>query len=113
MKSKEKTNYSEKKEIADGFKYVYDAHGNVMKDSLGNDIKTPKTKIINCDIIETQQHKAVTISGTLDFIDLNNSQVIKTDPISSQFFFDHPHLRSDQRSGLFFFFPPLGRILPP
>jgi len=83
------THYSEKKEIADGFKYVYDAHGNVMKDSLGNDIKTPKTKIINCDIIETQQHKAVTISGTLDFIDLNNSQVIKTDPISSQFFFDH------------------------
>jgi len=83
------THYTESKEIPDGFQYVLDAHGNVMKDSLGNDIKTPKTKIISCNVIETQQNKAVTISGTLDFINLNNSQVIKTDPVTSQFFFDH------------------------
>jgi len=81
--------YTETKEVPDGFQYVLDANGNVMKDSLGNDIKIPKTKIISCNVIETQQHKAVTISGTIDFIDLNNTQTIKTDPIASQFFFDH------------------------
>ena len=81
--------YTESKEIPDGFQYALDAHGNVMKDSLGNDIKIPKTKMISCNIIETQQNKAVTLSGTIDFINLNNTQVIKTDPITSQFFFDH------------------------
>lgn len=81
--------YTESKEVPDGFQYVLDSHGNVMKDSLGNDIKIPKTKTISCNIIETQQNKAVTISGTIDFINLTNSQVIKTDPITSQFFFNH------------------------
>ncbi len=81
--------YTETKEVPDGFQYVLDANGNVMKDSLGNDIKIPKTKIISCNVIETQQHKSVTISGTIDFIDLNSTQTICTDPITSQFFFDH------------------------
>jgi len=81
--------YTESKEVADGFQYVLDANGNVMKDSLGNDIKIPKTKIISCNVIETQQQKAVTLSGTIDFIDLSNTQTICTDPITSQFFFNH------------------------
>jgi len=81
--------YTESKEVPDGFQYALDSHGNVMKDSLGNDIKIPKTKTISCNIIETQQNKAVTISGSIDFINLSTTQVIKTDPITSQFFFNH------------------------
>jgi len=81
--------FAETKEVDDGFKYVLDANGNVMKDSLGNDIKIPITKIISCNVIETQQNKSVLITGTLDFINLNTQQVIKTDPITSQFFFQH------------------------
>jgi len=34
--------FEETKEIEEGFEYVLDSRGNVMKDSLGNDIKVPK-----------------------------------------------------------------------
>lgn len=81
--------FEETKKVPDGFEYVLDGNGNVMKDTLGNDIKVPKTKIISCKVIETQQNKAVTISGTLDFINTRTGQVIKTDGITSQYFFEH------------------------
>jgi len=81
--------YTETKEVADGFEYVLDANGNVMKDSLGNDIKVPKTKIISCNIIETQLSKMVTINSTIDLIETATGQLVKTNPMSSQYFFEH------------------------
>lgn len=83
------TRYTETKIIPDGFEYVLDVHGNVKKDSLGNDIKKPKTKTISCDIIETYQSKKAIIAGTLDYINNNSGQLIKTDPIASEKFFEY------------------------
>jgi hypothetical protein len=40
-----------KKEVEDGFKYQLDKKGNVVKDSLGNDIKTKKYKTLQCALI--------------------------------------------------------------
>lgn len=81
--------YAESKEVPDGFEYALDKKGNVMKDSLGNDIKIEKTKIITCNLVETQQKKAARIAGTLDFMDNSTKQIIKTNPISAENFFEH------------------------
>lgn len=74
-------NYVDSKEVADGWKYLLDQHGNVKKDTLGNDIKIPKTKTIRCKLTEVQQYKSCIIAGTLDFINNDNNQIIKSDPI--------------------------------
>ncbi len=39
-----------KKKISDGFDYVLDANGNVMKDTAGNDIKLERFKEITCTL---------------------------------------------------------------
>ena len=84
--------FSESKEVQDGFQYLLDKKGNVMKDSLGNDMKAPKYKTITCNLIETQQKKSARIAGTIDFIDNYTGQLLKSDPIASDFFFDHSSL---------------------
>ncbi|MES2138563.1 MAG: hypothetical protein V4511_02565 [Bacteroidota bacterium] len=83
------TNFTETKIIPDGFQYALDANGNVKKDSLGNDIKLPKTKTIFCNVIETYQNKKAIIAGSLDYINNSTGQLIKTDPIASENFFEY------------------------
>ena len=80
--------YTETKEVPDGFQYALDKKGNVQKDSSGNDIKLPKTKIVACNVIEVYQNKKAIIAGTLDFINNASGQLIKTDPITSENFFE-------------------------
>jgi len=80
--------YDESKEIEDGFDYLLDKNGNVKKDSLGNDIKIPKIKIITCHITETQLFKSTLVSGALDFYD-NTNQLIKTQSITSEYIFEY------------------------
>jgi hypothetical protein len=82
-------NYTETKTVPDGFEYLLDNRGNVKKDSAGNDIKIPKTKIISCGVQEVYQSKKAMIAGTLDFINNGNNQLLKTDPIASENFFEY------------------------
>jgi len=81
--------YTEEKEIEDGFKYQLDANGNVQKDTAGNDIKLPIYKIITCNVVETIQHKEALITGTVDYIDTYDGQLMKTHPVTAQMIFDH------------------------
>lgn len=83
------TNYTETKIVPDGYEYVLDSHGNVKKDSLGNDIKKPKNKTITCNVTETHLSKKAIIAGTLDYINNSTGQLIKTDPIASENFFEY------------------------
>lgn len=80
---------TESKTIPDGFNYALDSKGNVMKDTAGNDIKIPKTKTITCNVVETHQTKKAIIAGSLDYINNNTGQLIKTDPIASENFFEN------------------------
>jgi hypothetical protein len=82
-------NYQESKVIPDGFEYVLDIHGNVKKDSLGNDIKKDKFKTITCNVIEEYQFKKAIIGGTLDYVNNNTKQLIKTNPIAAENFFEY------------------------
>ena len=78
-----------KRKVEDGFSYVLDKNGNVMKDSLGNDIKQKKYKTLQCALVETIQTKACRIDGDIEVIQLNPDKVLKKDPIGSQSNFEN------------------------
>jgi hypothetical protein len=81
--------YVDEKEITDGWKYKLDAKGNVVKDSAGNDIKIPIIKIITCKMVITKQRKSAIIKGTLDYVNNHTGQLIKTDPVIAETFFEN------------------------
>ena len=83
-----------KRDIEDGFEYVLDKKGNVMKDSLGNDIKIKKYKTVQCALIETVQMKACRIDGDVEVIQMNPNKVLKKDPIGAESNFEHISARA-------------------
>lgn len=88
------TDKIEKKKVEDGFDYVLDKNGNVMKDTLGNDIKLIKYKNLTCTLIETAQHKASHIEGMVEIYSTNPEKLIRKDPIASDSFFEHYSARA-------------------
>ena len=78
-----------KKEVEDGFNYQLDKKGNVMKDSLGNDIKTIRYKMLQCALIETIQYKACRIDGDIEVIQVSPNKVLKKDPLGAQSNFEN------------------------
>lgn len=87
--------YTETKEVQDGYTYLLDSLGNVMHDSLGNDIKIPKYKTIKCIVTETQQKKTAIISGSLDYICSESEDLIKTDPVTAETCFENYFARAN------------------
>ena len=88
--------YDDEKTVDDGFQYLLDAKGNVRRDSLGNDIKIKKYKTLKCHVRETQMDKRALVSGTIDFYDNRNGQLVRTQNITTESVFDH---RFAQASG--------------
>jgi hypothetical protein len=83
-----------KRDVEDGFTYVLDKKGNVMRDSLGNDIKQKKYKTLQCALIETIQSKACRIDGDVEVIQMNPNKVLKKDPIGAQSSFENVSSRA-------------------
>jgi hypothetical protein len=83
-----------KKDVEDGYNYQLDKKGNVMKDSLGNDIKTKKYKTLQCALIETIQSKACQINGDVEVIQSNPNKVLKKDPLGAQSDFEYVSARA-------------------
>lgn len=78
-----------KRDIEDGFSYVMDKKGNVMKDSVGNDIKMKKYKTVQCALVETVQSKACRIDGDIEVVQMNPNKILKKDPIGAQSNFEN------------------------
>jgi hypothetical protein len=83
-----------KKNISDGFDYVLDANGNVMKDTAGNDIKVQKFKEITCTLVETQQLKSVEIRGEVEIMSMNPDRLIQKEPFGASNQFEHVSARA-------------------
>ncbi len=84
----------QKKTIENGFDYVLDARGNVMKDSAGNDIKVKKYKDIQCTVIESHQMKDCQITGEIEFHAANPESLLKKHPIAAGTHFEHISARA-------------------
>ena len=82
------------KKISDGFEYVLDASGNVMKDTAGNDIKLQKFKEITCTLIESRQFKSVEIRGEVEIMSYNPDRLIQKEPFGATNQFEHISARS-------------------
>lgn len=83
-----------KRDVEDGFEYMLDKKGNVMRDSLGNDIKKKKYKTLQCALVETVQTKACRIDGDVEVIQMNPNKVLKKDPIGAQSSFENVSSRA-------------------
>ena len=92
--------YVDTKEVRDGYEYVLDDNGNVMKDTLGNDIKVERWTTIQARVFEVFQSKAAIVSGHLEYIDLNSNDLIRSTPISVEAVFENyaSHFRGDRRA---------------
>jgi hypothetical protein len=77
------------KEIKDGWEYLLDGNGNVMKDSLGNDIKTDKFINISARFLESHQTKSTQILADVVYTDLMTNQVLDRFTIDSGFVFEN------------------------
>lgn len=83
-----------KKTVEDGFDYVKDARGNVLKDSVGNDVKVAKYKNLQCALIQTVQVKECVIQGDVEVLSLNPEKMLKKDPIGATSNFEHISARA-------------------
>lgn len=93
-------NYEDEKEIRDGWEYVLDKKGNVMKDSLGNDIKQPKYVKVHAHVKEVHQTKAARLAAAVELRDLNRDAAIDTRDLSTEIIFEHDAatFRGDERA---------------
>ncbi|WP_452220994.1 hypothetical protein [Lacinutrix salivirga] len=89
-----------KKNIVDGWEYVLDASGNVVQDSLGNDIKQDKIITAKARFFEFNQLKSTQVIARVVYSDLKQSQVLESFPIDSKFIFEnlYANVRGDKRA---------------
>ena len=93
----EKENTKEKN-IKDGFTYQLDDQGNVMKDSLGNDIKIDKIVKILVKTKEFSQSKSAKVIAEVRYYD-NKNIILEKFPLESEFWFRNIYLefKGDKR----------------
>lgn len=77
------------KEVADGWEYEKDRNGNVVKDSLGNDIKYEKIIKVRGRLYETIQTKSAQVIADVVYINTQSNQPVDTFTIDSGFVFEH------------------------
>lgn len=82
-------------QIKDGYTYLEDDNGNLVKDSLGNAIKVDKLITVRCRLLEINQFKSARIGGDVIYNDLTTNQRIQKYPLSSEFVFDHRFATAD------------------
>jgi hypothetical protein len=92
--------YTDEKKIQDGWDYVLDRRGNVMKDSLGNDIKTPRMVFIRAEVLEVHQTKAARIAGAVEIRDALNNNLLETCELATEVVFENyaSTFRGDERA---------------
>jgi len=92
--------FRRKKLIKDGWEYKLDRNGNVVKDSLGNDIKIDKETLVRASVTVTQQTKGVAVGGNVVFRDLLSNREIGKQPLASEFVFENvfARFRGDERA---------------
>jgi len=81
--------YTEEKTIEDGWDYVLDQRGNVMKDTLGNDIKKTRYTTIRAHVLEVHQTKAARLAGYVEIFDLSRKISVDSRDLGTEINFEH------------------------
>jgi len=75
--------------VRDGWEYVYDGNGNVMKDSLGNDIKREKIITVQAEVRLMQQLKASRVDGNISVHNLSTNGLLSSTPLFGEAKFEN------------------------
>jgi hypothetical protein len=88
------------KQIVDGWKYQLDEAGNVVKDSLGNDIKVDNIINARARYFEFNQFKSTQLVANVVYVDLKQNKTLDAFPIDSEFVFENRYatIRGDKRA---------------
>jgi hypothetical protein len=88
------------RQIVDGWEYQLDNNGNVMKDSLGNDIKIDKIINVRARFSEFNQFKSTQVIADVVYTDLKSNRVLDAFPIDTEFVFENRFgvYRGDERA---------------
>ncbi len=78
----------ETKEVSNGWEYVFDENGNVLKDTLGNDIKEERFKILSADVAHVIMEKSIGIDGRFVIKNIKSGQIILDKPVRGRAVFD-------------------------
>lgn len=81
--------YFDEKTIEDGWEYVLDKRGNVMKDTLGNDIKRTRYAQIRAQVLEVHQTKTARLVGSVEIIDLARNTSVDSRDLATEIQFEH------------------------
>lgn len=92
--------YSREKRIKDGEETRRDRGGNIVRDSLGNPIKTNRMIDVTARIKITTQQKNVVVGGTVVYRNLRRSRQMQSFPLSTEFIFENifATYRGDKRA---------------
>lgn len=90
----------QEKQIKDGFEYLTNEDGVIVKDSLGQKIKVDRLVTVKCSLYQFSQYKNVVIGARARFIDLSNQQEISAYPLASEYIFEHVYAnyKGDKRA---------------
>ena len=80
---------SVEKEIKDGWEYLHDENGTIVKDSSGVKIKVDTFKNVRAKLFIVTQSKSTQVIGQVNYINLKTNQLIESFPIASEFVFEH------------------------
>lgn len=88
------------KQIVDGWKYLLNEHGQVVKDSLGNDIKVDNIITVKARVFEVNQFKSAQITANVVYFDLKMNQTLDSFSINSGYVFENAYAtyRGDKRA---------------
>ncbi len=87
--SNKERSYEDTKKVQDGWEYVLDSKGNVKKDSVGNDLKTPKYKVLKAQVLEVLQQKSAVLVGELAIFNTSTNQLVRGEVIGGEQHFEN------------------------
>lgn len=93
-------NYEDEKRVEDGWEYVLDQRGNVLKDSLGNDVKRTKYTVVKAQVKEVQQTKATRLTARATVTDERTGSILDSHDMGTEILFENyaATFRGDERA---------------
>lgn len=87
-------------EIKDGWKYIKNENGEILKDSTGNSIKEDVYKRVRCKLNRVSQTKSTKVIGEVAYLNTTTKQLLKAFPLASEFIFenDYATFKGDRRA---------------
>ncbi len=80
--------FDEQKRVKDGWEYMLDTRGNILRDSLGNKVKVDKYIIARARVDEMHREKRAIVYGKVRYIDARTNELIDTRPIEVESIFE-------------------------